>query len=346
MMTSSRGAPHCIAVVRFSAAGDVILTASVVAALAKAWPQSRIIFVTHERYAPLMRHNPMVSEICALAPKESLRSLIRRLRALGVDALCDLHGSLRSRGLSFGLGLKRRSRLSKQGLYHWTAFYLAHAPYQPTRPMEQRYHRAAEALVCRALPREPLIFHTTQSDHSAADRMLQRVGADLSDRRPMVALLPGAAWATKRWPVPHGAALARRLLDRGLQVLIMGSAQEAELTRAIAAAAPGSLDLGQKMAWGTQAQLLARCSAAVAGDTGPMHLARAVGTRCVVLFGSTPASQFDLRGHEVLVSEEHCSPCSSHGLAACPRGHLRCMRNISVEQVWQALEGILAHCLD
>lgn len=336
---STQMPPTCLAIVRFSAAGDIICTAGATAALARAWPNSKRIFVTHARYQSLVQHNRHIGSVCALRPKESLWSLVARLRALGVDALCDLHGSWRSRALWPALGFVRHSRLRKRDLHSFLAHTLAHAPYRPTAPLEARYHRAIEQLVGHALPTEPLHFEITAADRAHGDLLLRQAGASML--APTVALLPGAAWATKRWPVRHFIATAKRLQQAGLQVIALGSDQEAPLTQAIVAAAPLTLNLGRAMPWGTMAHILSTCRAAVAGDTGPMHLARAVGTPCIVLFGSTPATQFVLPQKQVLVSHEHCSPCSPHGLAACPRGHLRCMTQLDPCDVWRALEPLL-----
>jgi heptosyltransferase-2 len=327
---------------RFSAAGDVILIAPVLQALARAWPHSQLWVITHERYAPLVQHHPHVAGIIALRPRESLKSLLERARAARIDAVCDLHGSWRSRALALGLGVRRISRWRKRTLYTLAAHHLAHAPYRPEQPMAARYHAAAEALVGRSLPPEPLRFDVSLVDRAAGQGLLTHVNAEA--HRPLIGLLPGAAWATKRWPTAHFVTIARALLARGDQVVVLGSGQEAPLTAAIVAGAPGALDLGVDCSWGAMGHVLGRCAAVVAGDTGPMHLARAVGTPCVVLFGSTPASQFDLQGHVALSSDVHCSPCSFHGLAACPRGHLRCMNELSTDRVLAALDVLRQRC--
>ena len=333
------GAPQRVAVVRFSAAGDVILIAPVLRALARAWPDTQRVVITHERYAPLLQHNPDVEAVIALRPQESFMSLLERARAAQIDAVCDLHGSWRSRALALGLGARRVSRWRKRTLYTLAAHHLAHAPYRPEQPMAARYHAAAEALVGRPLPPEPLRFYLSAADQAEGQALLAQAGA--MPHKPLVGLLPGAAWATKRWPTAHFVAVARALLAQGYQVVAVGSAKEAPLTAAIAAQAPGVLDLGVNCSWGAMGEVLRRCAAVVAGDTGPMHLARAVGTPCVVLFGSTPASQFDLSGHAVLAADAHCSPCSFHGLPACPRGHLRCMTELSADAVLAALTDLL-----
>ena len=208
-------APVAVAVVRFNAAGDVILTGPVLAALARAWPSSRRVMVTHARLTPLLAGNPHITDVVALAPQASVRTLVAPLKELGVDALCDLHGSWRSRALTWLLAPARRSTSVKRTWHDWAAHHLAHAPYRPQVPQLARHHAAAVALVGRPLGAEPLIYHLTAGQRSAGAELLRRHG--VAPQTPRVALLPGAAWATKRWPVAHFAVLARRLLGAGAQ---------------------------------------------------------------------------------------------------------------------------------
>jgi len=335
------GAPRRVAVMRFSAAGDVLLIAPALQALAHAWPHTERVVITHERYVPLVRHNPYVDEVISLRTHEGFGSLLGRVRAAQIDAVCDLHASWRSRALAWAMGARRISRWRKRTLYTWAAHHLAHAPYRPERPMPARYHAAVEALVGRPLPEEPLRFYLSAADRTSGQQLLGQAGF-LPHKGPLIGLLPGAAWATKRWPTQHFVTVAQAMLAQGYQVVVMGSAKEAPLTAAIVAGAPGAIDLGVQCSWGAMGEVLSTCAAVVAGDTGPMHLARAVGTRCVVLFGSTPASQFDLTGHAVLSADIHCSPCSFHGKPACPRGHMRCMTDLSPDAVLAALGRLLA----
>ena len=79
----------------------------------------------------------------------------------------------------------------------------------------------------------------------------------------------------------------------------------------------------------------------VANDSGPMHLARALGVPTLALFGSTDPGMFDFTGHHVLFAGVPCSPCSFFGRRRCPRGHFRCMLDLDVDCAWAALEPLL-----
>jgi heptosyltransferase-2 len=158
---------------------------------------------------------------------------------------------------------------------------------------------------------------------------------------PFVALIPGAAHATKRWPVRHWRRLASDLARRGYNVCVIGSSGDRILAAEIAtsagrraASAAGDLDLQASGA------LIRRARAAVSGDTGPMHLATAVGTPVIALFGPT-VEQFGFFPYRaesaVLELPLPCRPCSSKGTSQCPLGHHRCMEEIVPEDVLSRL---------
>ena len=153
-----------------------------------------------------------------------------------------------------------------------------------------------------------------------------------------VALIPGARWATKRWPVEHWRALADRLRDAGHVVVAVGGAAE----RPLAANLGPHLD-----AFGLDlpatAALLADCVAAVGGDSGLAHLARAVGTPVVMLFGPTPAARHppDVGRVDRMVAGLSCRPCSDHGPRVCPLGHHACLRRLAALDAWQGLHAAI-----
>jgi heptosyltransferase-2 len=161
-------------------------------------------------------------------------------------------------------------------------------------------------------------------------------------RAPFVALAPGAIWGSKRWPGYR--ALAARLAPH-LGVVTVGGPEDAARAEEVVAAARaaggaaangcGALTLRQA------AEAIRRAAALVTNDSAPLHLAQAVGTPTVAIFGPTvPAFGFGPRGPRdrvVEVAGLACRPCSAHGPPRCPLGHHRCMREVSVDAVLAAL---------
>jgi heptosyltransferase-2 len=146
-------------------------------------------------------------------------------------------------------------------------------------------------------------------------------------------------WATKRWP--YYAELAARLA-RGARVVVVGGPGDRALAETIVAACPPerAIDATGRLSLLASAELIGRAALLVTNDSAPQHLASAMGTRTVTVFGPTVpefgfgplAPESAVLGHEALA----CRPCDPHGPRACPLGHWRCMRELSPDAVLAA----------
>jgi heptosyltransferase II len=332
--------PESVLVLRFSAVGDVVLTAPALDALRRAWPATRIVYAVKERLAHLVRYNPDVAEVVTLLPSQGPLSLARRLRALRPGAVLDLHNKMRSKVLRLLLPGVRKVVWHKRDVRDTLPVKLALRPYRASMRLADRYHAAVEELVGRALPRGELRYFLGPEDRDLAARALREAGIDPD--RPLVGLSPGANWETKRWPAERFAGLAQRALREGFQVAVQGSVLEAPLGREVAERAPGAKDLCGKLDLRGLGGLISRCSAFVANDSGPMHMARALGVPTLAFFGSTDPAMFDFAGHSALFAGVECSPCSFFGRSRCPRGHFRCMLDLDEERAWGTLVPLLS----
>ena len=170
-------------------------------------------------------------------------------------------------------------------------------------------------------------------------RALRRAGVE---RDGAIGLAPATArGASKRWPAASFGDLARRMLARGLEVVVVIGPGEEELGWAVAAAAGRPVPVvGCRLDVAGLAGVLARLSVLVCNDSGPMHLAGAVGTRMVALFGPTdPRRTGPLGDRSVILRRElDCAPC---GARICPLGHSACLQELSVERVERSLLRVL-----
>jgi len=176
------------------------------------------------------------------------------------------------------------------------------------------------------------------------DAVLSEAGVDGS--RPLVGLCPGSKQAAKRWPLDRYREIGRRLIeDGGANVLIVGGGEEAAAGRLIGErwrAGPW-VNLAERLDWLASAEALRRCTLYVGNDTGAMHIAAAVGTRCLGVFAAR-----DVVGawypfgenHTVIRKNVACQNCF---LSACTREHLRCLTDISVDEVWTACRRMLTY---
>jgi len=157
----------------------------------------------------------------------------------------------------------------------------------------------------------------------------------LSTHRPIAILCPGAEYGpAKRWPAEHFITLARRLLDDGYAVWLLGSPNDQAAASPIAAALAGVRDLTGRTDLGTAIDLLSLASVVVSNDSGLMHAAAAVGRPLIALFGSSspdytpPLSPLA----QIARIDIECSPCFQR---ECPLGHFKCMRELDPERVFE-----------
>jgi heptosyltransferase-2 len=331
--------PEVVAVLRFSSVGDVVLTAPALEALRAAWPNTRIVFAIKERLEHLVRYNPSVDEVLPIAAGEGPWSFSRRLKRSGIGAVLDLHGKIRSVALHALLPTVPWVAWKKREMRDTLPVKLALRPYRATMFHADRYHAAVEALVGRPLAKGRLQYHLGPQDRDSAARILSAAGVDPS--RPILCLSPGANWQTKQWPPERFGEIAQRALDAGLQVVIQGTTGERPLAERIRSIAKSSVDLTGQLDLAALGGLISLCTAFVANDSGPMHMARALGVPTLAFFGSTDPKMFDFAGHAVLFAGVPCSPCSFFGRSTCPEGHFRCMLDLDVDRTWTALQPLL-----
>jgi len=156
----------------------------------------------------------------------------------------------------------------------------------------------------------------------------------LSSRRSIAVLCPGAEYGpAKRWPAEHFTALARRFLDAGYAVWLLGSPNDEASAAPIAAALPEVRDLTGETDLGTAIDLLSLASIVVSNDSGLMHVAAALGRPLIALFGSSsPDYTPPLSAHaQILRTGIACSPCFRR---ECPLGHFKCMRELEPDRVY------------
>lgn len=326
-----------ILLVRFSSIGDILLTTPLVRALRRRHPDARLIFVTKRAMAPLVADNPHLSHVVALEPDEPLAHLAGHLRGLQPTHGLDLHGSLRSAALRL-LVRCRWSGYAKRKLARTLLVATKLDLYRGDVPVAERYFEAARRLDVQP-DGAPPEFCLGAAARERVARWLAERGAATA---PIAALAPGAAHATKRWPLAHWQALAERLRGAGYRLVVLGGPEDrgaAQQLGAFAESAAGEFTLQETGA------CLARAKVLISGDTGVMHMATGVGTPVVALFGPTVRAFGFFPYHAratVLAQDLQCRPCSTMGTARCPLGHHRCMVDLLPAQVAAAVERLVA----
>lgn len=347
-----------ILVVKLSAIGDVIHTLPAVLALRRRYPKAHLTWVVETAASDLVLGHPAVDRVLVSRRKEWIAAFrngpdrmtafreaaafVARLRDRRYDLVIDFQQLLKSAMIVVLAGGRVRTGFDR-GMEHMEESHLALNRRIPPVSMEihalRRYLLLVETLgtppdeVEYGLPVDPVA-------EAAVGRLLsaERVG----DGRPLVAVNPMAQWPTKLWDEDRFGQAADEIRDRfGVHVVFTGGPGDRAVTGRIRSRMRGpSADLTGRTRLRELAALYRRCACLVTTDTGPMHLAAAVGTPVAALFGPTApwrTGPFG-EGHHVLRGEAPCAPCFKR---SCRRGDRKCMSDISVERVVMAVGDLL-----
>lgn len=338
-----------ILVVQTAFLGDVVLTTSLLRELRRLLPGSRILLVATPLGAATMLGSPLVDEILVYdkkGPDRGLRGvhrLVRRLRRSTIDIAVAAQRSART-GLLVRLSGAPRRIGFRGAAGAWA--YTDRVPWRASRHAAERYADLAAPLRAEAQPPAPRPELTVREAAAhAIDRLLEEEG--IAPEEPILAIAPGSVWGTKRWAASGYAAVVRETARFGLAPVLVGSPDEKPLCDRIAAASGRSVPvLAGRTGVAELTALLARSRALVTNDSGPGHVAAAVGTPVVAIFGPTvPAFGYTPYGggHRIVeIGGLECRPCDRHGPQVCPLGHHRCMEAIDPATVLAALGDVLA----
>ena len=348
--------------------GDAVMTTPALLRLREKFPEAQITLLTPEKLKGLWLHHPAVNETISFAPNENVFSTGKKLRAGKFDLALVLPNSPRSALEVFFARIPQRIGYRRP----WRNFFLTQivAPRADAVKMRKR----SEADILRLISQNPESRiqnpEIPKSSHQIFEylNLTAALGANLEPlppklfvapeeveiakkkfgldkiSNPIFGLNPGAEYGpAKRWPVEKFIAAAKEIRQKtNCAWILFGGKGDQELTSKIASAIRDSQftihNLAGKTSLRELMSLLKLCRVLLTNDTGPMHVAAALGTPVVVPFGSTspeltgPGLPGDARNH-LLKSDAPCSPCF---LRECPID-FRCMNGIGVEQVVHAV---------
>jgi heptosyltransferase-2 len=329
-------------VIQTSFLGDVVLTTPLLSHLAGTGP---VDLVTTRAAAPLLTGHPAVRKVVIYDKRGADRGpaglwgVASSVRSTdpGAVAYCA-QGSLRSALVARLAGFHDRVGFDTSA-GRW--LYTRRVTYRPGQHHAERLLRLAvgDGAVVATEAITPSLYPSA-ADRSAAESLLAANGA-AGER--LIAIAPGSIWATKRWP---GFPALARSLSSGGRVVIIGGPADRELAALITATTPNAIDATGRLSLLASAELIRRAALLVTNDSLPQHLASAMGTPTLTIFGPTvPGFGFGplapgsiATGHESLT----CRPCHPHGPVVCPLGHHKCMRDLTESAVLGRALDVLA----
>jgi lipopolysaccharide heptosyltransferase I len=335
-----------VALVKPSALGDIVHSLPVLTALRRRFPAAHLTWVVNRGYEPLLRGHRDLDDTLpfdrAVRRAGWGRSLtyygrfLAELRRRRYDLLIDLQGLLRSGLMAAASGAARRVGFSsaREGAawFYTDVVPVTKAEYGRIHAVD-RYWRVAEALGVGDLPKE---FHVPIPD----DARLWARAALRDCPRPWLVLGVGSRWQTKRWPPGHFAALARRAQERfGGTALFVGGGDETSLAEAVRCRLAGpTCDLTGRTTLPQLAAVLEQADVVLANDTGPLHLAAALGRPVVAPYTCTSVrltGPYGALGGAV----ETTVWCQGSRLKRC--GRLDCMAELTPDRLWPPLREVL-----
>lgn len=340
-----------VLIVKLSSLGDVIHTLPALTALRRHWPDAHLTWLVEPAAAELLDGHPALNRVLILPrpawrnlwrwgqgrdAARALRDFLQRLRDTPYDLILDFQGLAKSavwvaaaRGackLGPGPG-RRRNELA------WLAYHRRAPLADPGAHAIERSLALLDALGLARLPIRYDVPIRPENEREAAERL---TGLGLGQGAPFVAVNPQTRWRTKNWTAAGFAAVADRLAERGLPVVFTGAPGDRAALDEIAAAMHSPMRrLDGQTTLKTLAALYRRARVVLSTDTGPMHLAVAVGTPVVALFGPTdPRSTGPYgAGHVVLRCGVPCSPCFQKTCRTHRVETHACMRRLAPDAV-------------
>jgi heptosyltransferase-3 len=309
-------------------------------ALKSQFPRFRISILVEQRFADCFRNNPDVTEIIAVRNKAAtiMRGLPRRF-----DVIVNLHGGPTS--LLYALSARGPAVGGEQYPHRWL--------YRGTFPRPDPEQHTAQStlntfrwLGVSAVTAPPLRVERDDLAAARVEQMLKRGRPNEGpDAGTYVVVHPAAVMVTKRWPVDRFAALVQWLQDRGMRVVLTSGPGEEALLTTIQQAVSGVTAL-PGLGIPELAELIRGAQLYVGNDSGPMHLATAVGTSTVAIWGSSSSVRWHPWGvaHRVVQNPFACNPCPGYRclVASSPL----CIESVTVEQVESAIRDIAGQSIN
>ncbi len=353
-----------ILIMRLGAYGDILMATPLLAALRAAYPDAYLSWLAGPSEYQAIDASPYLDELIVwdgayirsawrhgrIGPAlVRSASLVRELRRRRYDMFVSLQPEewpllLRAVGAAQTLGVFNTfaRHWGEERNPHYRKLY-THAYSRPELHRIDQYLAVLEAFDLPK-PADPrLTMGYTSEDKAAVDSFLQTHGVGASG--DFVVLAPLTTWPTKCWPADRYAALGDALAKQhGCRIVLIGTAKEGETLAQIASAmsAPAVAAAGT-LSFRQSAALIARSRLLVSGDTGPMHVAAAVGTPQVALFGATSPLWYGPRTDRAisLLHEVPCGPCDKKECSQEGADYLRCLKLITAGEAQTASNQLL-----
>ncbi|MDD5496285.1 MAG: lipopolysaccharide heptosyltransferase II [Candidatus Omnitrophica bacterium] len=336
-----------ILLIRLDKMGDIILSTPAIKAMRNAYPNSHIAFMAQPYVHDILKGNPYLDEVILYDKKERERGFFRNLRFVlklrkkKFDLAVAFHPSNRTHMITFFAGIPERIGYDKKMGYLLTR----RIPHTKQFGLKHEIDNVLDLLRYMGVEAKEKELYVSVGEHNErhAEHIFRDNGIGKDDI--IVALNPGASCLSKKWPWENFVKVADGLADRlAARIVIVASAEDKPIGNKIAEALKARpIDLSGATTVGDLASILRRSSLLISNDSGPVHMASALGTPTIVIFGRSNRGLAPARWgptgkrSKILQKDIGCEICLAHN---CKKG-FKCLEAITVEDVLDAAKTLL-----
>jgi len=320
-----------VLIIRFSSIGDIVLTSPIVRCV-KRQLNAEVHFITKSKFATVVSNNPYIDNVITI--DKEITEVLSMLKVEKYDLIIDLHKNLRSKRLIYSLGVKSIS-FDKINIEKWLRVH-TRINLLPKNHLVDRYFDGLSKIGIENDGHGLDYFHGVEKERISSLGVPQKY----------VAIVLGATYFTKRIPIEKVEMFINKL---DVPVVLLGGRDVEEVGQQLKGKYPTTINLAGKITLNESAAIIGQSEWAISGDTGLMHIGAALKVPMVAVWGSTAielgmypyyGEKNDVAHYYMENENISCNPCSKIGKERCPKGHFKCMMDISEQDVDKAIAAI------
>ncbi|NOS84686.1 MAG: glycosyltransferase family 9 protein [Ignavibacteria bacterium] len=338
-----------ILIIRLSSMGDIILTTPFVDLAAKTFPLARIDFCTKEKFTSLLRPNQNIHKVIKaknFLNYEALKDLRQLIKMSNYNLIIDLQNNLKTIYLRTIQDAKVHV-FNKHSFKKYMFVNFKINLLRDEKPITERYKETINRYASKEdldTITQPELFTDPASERSI-ENMLESLG--LTNKNKLICIPAVSGHFTKTYPAECYAEIINNFPDGNAVFFLTGRGMDSLNIQSIRSLTQNKkvYDLCDRLEIEDLISLVRRCSLVICGDTGPMHIAEAFNIPIVMMAGSSVKEfGFYPQNRKAIVLENNslkCRPCSHYGKEKCPKGHFKCMKEITPELVLTKISSLI-----
>jgi len=321
-----------VLVIRFSSIGDIVLTTSFLNSVKKSDENVEIHYLTLDKFSSMLELQPDIDRLIILnsnSPAKDLFKMNKYVQSSKYSRIYDLHGSIRSRIITFGLN-KITTRVKKPRFLRFMLFQFHINMFPKNYSSITMYHQCLQDYNLLEIPRTNL--RVSNQEKLTAQSILENLGI----KTDFIVLVPGAAWPQKQWQVDKYNHVINKIIDKTDKKIIMLGSKDDMICKSISNVNTNVIDFSGKTNLREAMAIISNSHTVFGSDTGLLHIAESLGKKISMILGPTSketgggVSNTDSINIE---SDIWCRPCSQNGKSECYRSIQYCMDGIPINKV-------------